>query len=455
MSWVSRAPLPACAFRTGRQSSLPAPGFANLAPIPPPAVLNYGLSAEYAGATRDSSHVPDADRQLFTQYYLSSLLNLDENAIKYAWTKAASATNQGGGDKDARLQYLSWRIWHMQRKRADVRREQSRHMLEEDDSLLPLELSRITSAEVSDEEGDLSAGPASKQASSAATVWGSPSAPRPDLRVRVAPALVTVPPAVEGPLAPPSSATAAIESLVDDDLLLLAAPPDSAAPEHRLDRLYVIMISMHGLVRGDEMELGRDSDTGGQVKYVVELARALALHPWIQRVDLLTRLIDDPEVDASYAVPEERLSAGRGDLGGAFIVRLPCGPKGYIRKELLWPHVREFADRTVEHGTRTLAALADSGRRCELFCVHGHYADAGEAAALVAATMDTPLAVTGHSLGRNKLDHLMAQGARTGAAPSSLLSLACLLALRLLPLAKKASLTSNYPIPYHTVAHFS
>jgi sucrose-phosphate synthase len=37
------------------------------------------------------------------------------------------------------------------------------------------------------------------------------------------------------------------------------------------------------------MELGRDSDTGGQVKYVVELARALANTEGVHRVDLLTR----------------------------------------------------------------------------------------------------------------------------------------------------------------------
>lgn len=55
--------------------------------------------------------------------------------------------------------------------------------------------------------------------------------------------------------------------------------------------LYLVLISLHGLVRGNEMELGRDADTGGQVKYVVELSRALAKHPGVHRVDLLTRLI--------------------------------------------------------------------------------------------------------------------------------------------------------------------
>ena len=46
--------------------------------------------------------------------------------------------------------------------------------------------------------------------------------------------------------------------------------------------------------------------------------------------------------------------------------------------------------------------------------VHGHYADAGEVAALVASTMasteDVDMVMTGHSLGRNKLEHLLASG---------------------------------------------
>jgi len=43
--------------------------------------------------------------------------------------------------------------------------------------------------------------------------------------------------------------------------------------------LYVFMLSVHGLVRAERLELGRDADTGGQVTYVVELARAISRHP--------------------------------------------------------------------------------------------------------------------------------------------------------------------------------
>lgn len=44
-------------------------------------------------------------------------------------------------------------------------------------------------------------------------------------------------------------------------------PQDDKDPfEGRVDGLYLVLISLHGLVRGDRMELGKDPDTGGQVR---------------------------------------------------------------------------------------------------------------------------------------------------------------------------------------------
>ena len=62
----------------------------------------------------------------------------------------------------------------------------------------------------------------------------------------------------------------------------------------------IALISVHGLIRGDNLELGRDADTGDQTKYVVELARALAECEGIRQVDLITRLVADAAVDADY-----------------------------------------------------------------------------------------------------------------------------------------------------------
>lgn len=40
-----------------------------------------------------------------------------------------------------------------------------------------------------------------------------------------------------------------------------------------------------------------------QVKYVVELARAIASHPAVHRVELLTRLVQDPKVSIQAPSP--------------------------------------------------------------------------------------------------------------------------------------------------------
>lgn len=163
------------------------------------------------------------------------------------------------------------------------------------------------------------------------------------------------------------------------------------------DGLYILLISIHGLIRGADLELGRDADTGGQILYVVELARALAEDPRVARVDLLTRRVGDPKVSSDYAQPIERLS------DKASIVRLPCGPRRYLRKEVLWPYLDCFADHALAH-VRNVGRVPD--------VVHAHYADAGYVGARVAGPLGVPLIFTGHSLGRIKRERLLAQGAR-------------------------------------------
>ncbi|MEN8711038.1 MAG: HAD family hydrolase [Arenicellales bacterium] len=161
------------------------------------------------------------------------------------------------------------------------------------------------------------------------------------------------------------------------------------------DGLYIILISVHGLIRGKRLELGRDADTGGQTKYVLELAHALSQRPEVAKVDLLTRLIDDQQIDSDYAEPIEELG------GGARIVRINAGPPGYIPKEELWDHLDAFADNTV--------ARLQSGKRLPDL-IHSHYADAGYVGSLIAHQLGIPLIHTGHSLGRVKRRRLLAAG---------------------------------------------
>ncbi|HKK04399.1 MAG TPA: HAD-IIB family hydrolase [Gammaproteobacteria bacterium] len=160
---------------------------------------------------------------------------------------------------------------------------------------------------------------------------------------------------------------------------------------------YIVLISVHGLIRGHNLELGRDADTGGQTLYVVELARALAAHPDVDRVDLLTRQVIDPKVDADYAEPLEEIAPG------AHIVRLGCGPRRYLRKEVLWPHLDGFIDNALQHVRRV-------GRTPDV--VHSHYADAGHVGARLSQLLGVPLVHTGHSLGRVKRQRLLDNGVR-------------------------------------------
>jgi len=48
--------------------------------------------------------------------------------------------------------------------------------------------------------------------------------------------------------------------------------------------LVVFHLHLHGLLRGRDLELGRDADTGGQTTYVLELARSMAARPEVERV---------------------------------------------------------------------------------------------------------------------------------------------------------------------------
>jgi len=164
--------------------------------------------------------------------------------------------------------------------------------------------------------------------------------------------------------------------------------------------LYILMISVHGLVRSKNLELGRDADSGGQVKYVIELAQALANHRQVEKVDLLTRVINDSSVSEDYASTEEILSKN------ARIIRLPCGPKRYLRKEALWPHLDQMVDQCL-HFLRQQGRLPDF--------IHSHYADAGYVGRQLSMLLDIPLIHTGHSLGRPKFDRLLKSGRKEAA----------------------------------------
>jgi len=162
------------------------------------------------------------------------------------------------------------------------------------------------------------------------------------------------------------------------------------SPKH-----YILLISIHGLIRGHELELGRDADTGGQTKYVLDLARSLASHEAVEQVDLVTRRIVDSSVSEDYALALEELGPK------ARIVRIDAGPEAYLPKEQLWDHLDSFTDNLV-------LWLNEQPRMPDR--IHSHYADAGYVGVRLANLLGVPLIHTGHSLGRDKRKRLLAKG---------------------------------------------
>ncbi len=160
-------------------------------------------------------------------------------------------------------------------------------------------------------------------------------------------------------------------------------------------KIYIVLISVHGLIRGHDLELGCDADTGGQTKYVVELARALGEHEEVGRVDLLTRRVVDDSVSNDYGQVYEKLS------DNVQIVRIDCGEESYIPKEYLWDSLDNFADNTLAYLKQQpdLPAI-----------IHSHYADAGYVGTRLSHLLGIPLVHTGHSLGRSKRRQLLAAG---------------------------------------------
>ncbi|KAL0333988.1 UNVERIFIED_CONTAM: putative sucrose-phosphate synthase 1 [Sesamum angustifolium] len=195
------------------------------------------------------------------------------------------------------------------------------------------------------------------------------------------------------------------------------------ASQQKGKKLYIVLISLHGLIRGENMELGRDSDTGGQLLdsfydfslvyrndffhvllSICELARALGSMPGVYRVDLLTRQVSSPEVDWSYGEPTEMLpprdSEGlmneMGESSGAYIIRIPFGPKiNIFQKNYYGRTSLNFVDGALNHIIQMSKVLGEQ---------------IGDSAALLSGALNVPMLFTGHSLGRDKLEQLLRQG---------------------------------------------
>ena len=156
--------------------------------------------------------------------------------------------------------------------------------------------------------------------------------------------------------------------------------------------LKFLHLHLHGLIRSKNLELGRDSDTGGQTKYVLELAKSLANSSEVHQVDIVTRLLKDSKVDSCYSERNEFVNPG------VKILRFKFGPYKYLRKELLWPYLDELIENLISHYEKN---------NNKPDWIHAHYADAGYVGVRLSKYFKVPFIFTGHSLGREKQRKLL------------------------------------------------
>ncbi len=120
------------------------------------------------------------------------------------------------------------------------------------------------------------------------------------------------------------------------------------------------------------------TDTGGQTLYVLQLAKALGEKNI--KVDIITRQFEDkPEEEEVF--PNVR------------IVRIPCGPKGFVQKEKMYECMPEFAENFMKYIEK---------KRKQYDLIHSHYWDGGYAGFLLSKMLDIPHVHTPHTLGKLK-----------------------------------------------------
>ena len=145
----------------------------------------------------------------------------------------------------------------------------------------------------------------------------------------------------------------------------------------------ICMISTHGYF-DPVPQLGR-TDTGGQVVYVLELAKALSTSG--VAVDIYTRWFDQTasQIEAVSDYPNVR------------VIRIPAGKWEFIAKEEIYDVLSELARNMIDFIRR-------EGLDYDLF--HGHYVDAGLVTLDVAAEFAKPSFFTAHSLGAWKKEQM-------------------------------------------------
>lgn len=155
--------------------------------------------------------------------------------------------------------------------------------------------------------------------------------------------------------------------------------------------MHIGFLNPQGNFDSSDSHITEHPDFGGQLIYVKQLAIAMARNG--HKVDIITRQIIDPEWP-EFAEPFDSYPG----VDNVRIIRLPAGPKEFLRKELLWPHLVNDWVPNILKFYREQGGLPDA--------MTAHYADGGISGVLIENETGIPFTFTAHSLGAQKMDKL-------------------------------------------------
>jgi mannosylfructose-phosphate synthase len=146
---------------------------------------------------------------------------------------------------------------------------------------------------------------------------------------------------------------------------------------------HIAMLSTHGYF--DPIPLLGETDTGGQVLYVLELSKALARKG--VKVDIYTRWFDHNrlQINPLKDCPDVR------------VIRIPAGLWEFVIKEEIYELLPELTDNLVSF-------IRENKLEYDLF--HGHYVDAGIVTIEMENIFGKPAFFTAHSLGAWKRERM-------------------------------------------------
>ncbi|MEX2476016.1 HAD-IIB family hydrolase [Marinobacter sp.] len=150
-------------------------------------------------------------------------------------------------------------------------------------------------------------------------------------------------------------------------------------------------IALQGCLKSGSIPYGRTADTGGHIRYLLELVEALSQRPEISHQIVVTRAFDAPHLGPEYARLEEPLGQN------ATLWRCRGASSEYLPKEALWRELPPMVDSL-------MARMRREGVHPDL--IHAHYADAGVMAMRLKAAFGIPYVFTAHSLGAPKSKHV-------------------------------------------------